>query len=282
MSELITEPVHSIIHQSFHSHERKEPLNGDGFGLAWYVPSLSKEPAIFKDITPAWNNINLLSLAGVTESGCVLAHVRAATVGFPVVQLNCHPFSYGPFSFVHNGKVGGFKRVRRALLGRLSDEAFSSIKGSTDSEHVFALFMDNYRKYQKVNPDGTPERADGMATALLTTIAQIEELTEEAGIEERSVLNVAVTDGTSAVVSRYINRDPADAATLYIHSDGCFSCVDGEFTVKEARADSRAVIVASEPLNTSDGWRAVEANSMVILREDLTVSTRKIGETLAP
>ena len=53
ISSLITDPVNSIIHQSFHSHEREEPLNGDGFGLAWYVPELTDEPAIFKDVSPA-------------------------------------------------------------------------------------------------------------------------------------------------------------------------------------------------------------------------------------
>ncbi len=44
VSSLITDPANSIIHQSFHSHEREEPLNGDGFGLAWYVPELTDEP----------------------------------------------------------------------------------------------------------------------------------------------------------------------------------------------------------------------------------------------
>jgi hypothetical protein len=36
LDSLLTQPVHSIVHQSFHSHERREPLNGDGFGVAWY------------------------------------------------------------------------------------------------------------------------------------------------------------------------------------------------------------------------------------------------------
>src|SRR5690349_16561066 len=78
LAQLITEPVHSLIHQSFHSDEREEPLNGDGFGLAWYVDG-SAEPALFRAVTPAWSNRNLRELARVTTSGCVLAHVRAAT-----------------------------------------------------------------------------------------------------------------------------------------------------------------------------------------------------------
>ena len=42
VSRLVTEPSNSIIHQSFHNLERTEPLNGDGFGLAWYVPEMTE------------------------------------------------------------------------------------------------------------------------------------------------------------------------------------------------------------------------------------------------
>ena len=107
VSSLITEPSNSIIHQSFHSHERKEPLNGDGFGLAWYVPELTDEPSLFKDVSPAWNNANLLQLARVTRTPCLLAHVRAASPGLSVSRLNCHPFARGPFAFMHNGTAAG-------------------------------------------------------------------------------------------------------------------------------------------------------------------------------
>ncbi|MEM9490023.1 MAG: class II glutamine amidotransferase, partial [Myxococcota bacterium] len=102
LSHLTTLPTHSLIHQSYKAREREEPLNGDGFGVAWYAPELSPEPALFRDVTPAWNNENLRCLAQVTRSRTILAHVRAATQG-SVLQTNCHPFSAGPLAFMHNG-----------------------------------------------------------------------------------------------------------------------------------------------------------------------------------
>ena len=45
IASLVTEPAHSIINQSVHSRESEEPLNGDGFGVAWYAPELSHKPA---------------------------------------------------------------------------------------------------------------------------------------------------------------------------------------------------------------------------------------------
>lgn len=149
---LITDPTHSIIHQSFHSRERKEPLNGDGFGMAWFMPEFTPEPAIFKDVQPAWNNSNLLHLARVTRSSCLLAHVRAASPGLPVSYLNCHPFARGPFAFMHNGSVGGFREMVRELRSGLSDVAYDQIQGSTDSEHVFALFSDYFESAEAKDP----------------------------------------------------------------------------------------------------------------------------------
>ena len=113
VADLVTRPVHSIIHQSFKAREREEPLNGDGFGVGWYVPSMSERPAIFRDVSPAWNNLNLLELARVTRSRTIFAHVRAATQGLGVMQSNCHPFGHGEFMFMHNGNIEGFRARRR-------------------------------------------------------------------------------------------------------------------------------------------------------------------------
>ncbi len=45
LDQLTTQPEHSIIHQSYQARLREEPLNGDGFGISWYVPDISPEPA---------------------------------------------------------------------------------------------------------------------------------------------------------------------------------------------------------------------------------------------
>ncbi len=137
LSSLITEPTNSLIHQSFHSHEREEPLNGDGFGVAWYADG-RPEPALFRSITPAWSNRNLRELAAVVRSSCILAHVRAATQQTDVMEPNCHPFKRGGIAFMHNGDIGGFRKLRRPLIDSLSDAAYQGIAGSTDSEHFFA------------------------------------------------------------------------------------------------------------------------------------------------
>ena len=141
LDSLITDPEHSLVHQSYHAEERIEPLNGDGFGIAWYAHDLSPNPAAFRSVSPAWNNMNLKDLCRVTRSEVVLAHVRAASPGLAVTETNCHPFTAGPLAFMHNGHVAEFARVKRRLQSQLSDAAWGEICGTTDTEHLFALFL---------------------------------------------------------------------------------------------------------------------------------------------
>src|SRR5262249_24930171 len=121
LSSLLVEPSHSLIRQSTSSREREEPLNGDGFGVGWYASDLAAEPAVFRSITPAWNNRNLQNLARVVASDCVLAHVRVATQSSGVNEANCHPFRWRQFLCMHNGDIGDFRLVRRKLLASVCD-----------------------------------------------------------------------------------------------------------------------------------------------------------------
>ncbi len=269
ISSLLTEPANSMIKQSVHSQELVEPLNGDGFGIAWYVDDV-EQPAIFKDITPAWNNLNLLNLARVTKTGCLLAHVRAATIGLPVRRLNCHPFSHGAHSFMHNRTVGGFRAVRRRLLSDLSDAAFGAILGSTDSEHVFGLVID-----QMARADESADPLQSMRGAIRGAIAQTEELRHQAQVEEPSFLNLALTDGRRAVVSRFVSSEPQRAISLYVLSGDRYVCDDGVFRMVGDR-DGGAVIVASEPLSNDPNWEPVPPNHLVVVDEHLSVSLEAI------
>jgi len=96
MERLLYEPNNSLIRQSYQAHEREEPLNGDGFGVGWYNKEITTDPAVFTDINPAWSNRNLRSISPSIESGCIFAHVRAASKG-EVARANCHPFELGSF-----------------------------------------------------------------------------------------------------------------------------------------------------------------------------------------
>lgn len=119
LEDIITVPQHSLLAQSHHALEAKTATNGDGFGIAWYGDR--PEPGRYRDVLPAWSDCNLKSLCRQIRSGLFLAHVRASTGG-ATNRDNCHPFVSGRWSFMHNGQIGGFERLRRRLEADLTDD----------------------------------------------------------------------------------------------------------------------------------------------------------------
>lgn len=111
IDKLLYQPKNSLINQSINAKELEEPLNGDGFGIGWYVSDVNYEPVTFVSINPAWSNRNLRNLAPKIRTECFIAHVRAASVG-EVSESNCHPFQYGSLLMMHNGGVENFGRIK--------------------------------------------------------------------------------------------------------------------------------------------------------------------------
>ena len=254
VSSLVTEPSNSIIHQSFKARMREEPLNGDGFGVVWYPSDLEESPARFRAVTPAWNDENLRHLARVISSRCVFAHVRAATQGLAVQQSNCHPFLHGPLAFMHNGNVDGFSDMRRALLAQLSDHAFSMIRGTTDSEHVFGLFVDAWHA-----EEARPPR-ERLVRALAACVSQVEALRAQEGVPGETLLNLAVSDGHALATVRYTSGLRHN--TLFAHQGREMYCEDGEYGMHEPGAPG-AALICSEPLSDDDAWVEVKLGQVV-------------------
>ena len=265
ISSLVTEPKHSLIHQSYHAKERVEPLNGDGFGIGWYAPQFCDTPAMFKEVSPAWSNQNLRDVARVTKSSCIFAHVRAATIGGHLSRTNCHPFTWKNYMFMHNGTVFGFEKIRRSLRRQLSDETYEMVKGTTDSEHIFGLFADRVA-------DFTEPTLDNLAESLIGAIGDIEKLKGDAGIDTPSTLNLVLSDGSRMVATRYVTRGD-DSNSLYFASAGQYSCIEGVCHMDEGED---AFLVVSEPLDGSQTWQRVVNNHMILVDEHKQVLLRSI------
>jgi glutamine amidotransferase len=139
LEELICKPQHSLVRQSMQAEEAKLTTHGDGFGIGWYTGIAGRlEPGLYREVTPAWSDENLLALCAAVQSPLFFAHVRATT-GTAVARQNCHPFRYHNHLFIHNGQIGGYPRIRRRIEAQLSDELYAARKGATDSELMFLL-----------------------------------------------------------------------------------------------------------------------------------------------
>jgi predicted glutamine amidotransferase len=269
LSSLVVDPKHSIIDQSFRSHGQEEPLNGDGFGIAWYAPEMCEEPALFRSVTPAWNNANLLELARVVQSPLIFAHVRAATKHGGQSEANCHPFRSGRFAFMHNGDIGDFAAVRRPLLNSLGDRAFASIHGNTDSEHLFAVIIDELDRTEATG-------IEKLAFAMQAAVARVTALAAAHGNGAPSYLNLALSDGESAVACRYTTEDGYDGESLFLHTGRLYVCRDGECRMIAPTGGRGCVLISSEPLSEDKGWQPLARNSIVLVTSDGTTQARPI------
>jgi predicted glutamine amidotransferase len=232
LEDVVTAPCHSLIAQSHCAREAKSPTNGDGFGIAWYGDR--PEPGLYRDILPAWSDPNLKSLCRQIKSDLFLAHVRSSTGG-ATSRANCHPFVSGRWSFIHNGQIGGFDRIRRGLEGTISDELYDQRLGTTDSELFFLLMLD-----EGLARD--PEAAVARATA------RVIEAARRAGIEPSLKLTAAFSNGEALFAVRFATD--ANAPTLYT----------------AAVRDGRGRCLVSEPLDREGSeWHAIPPSSFVTM-----------------
>ena len=233
--------------------------------MVWYVPELTDAPGRFRGVSPAWNNANLHEIARVVTSRCVMAHVRAATQQLAVSELNCHPFVVGRWSFMHNGDIGGFGKIRRALLSQLSDARFDAIHGSTDSEHFFAVLLD------ELASRGDPD-VEAIGRAFQRGLDRVRALVAAQAPDEHLYINAVLTNGNEAVAVRYTTDDPDEGSSLHINQGQRYICEDGVCRMIDT-VHAGSVIVSSEPLSEDPGWTAFTPNSMVLLADNRVVRT---------
>lgn len=270
MGELLYDPLDSIIKQSYAAREIEEPLNGDGFGVGWYHHDRSPDPALFVSVTPAWNNRNLRYIAPKVRSHCIAAHVRAASVG-DVAEANCHPFHYRDRLLMHNGGVEGFSHIKRGLSNLLSEEMFLWIKGQTDSEHLFALFLGHLREA------GDKPTPDQVADAFEAMIADLKKLMQQHAITEPAYLNMVCTDGRIAVGLRYVT-DRSAPLTMYYSEGKKYVCTDNVCRmVRGTGKEEHAAMIVSEKLTDVAGdFMEVPPHHFILVDADLAVRMRAV------
>lgn len=178
LATLLLDPPHSLLRQSYAPADMRGggTINADGFGAGWY-PDGAATPIRYRRAVPIWTDATFAALAREVRSGAVLAAVRSATVGMPVVETACAPFATGRWLFSHNGVVAGWPDSVAALASRLPVTDLLTLEAPTDSALLWALVR--YRLASGVSPG----RALGTVTAQVHACAP------------GSRLNLLVTDG---------------------------------------------------------------------------------------
>jgi predicted glutamine amidotransferase len=121
---------YDVVGRSFDAFVDLSEEHKDGWGYAI-------EGKVTKDLKRASDSPELFTAAADKISNGALLHLRQASKGISVDINNNHPFTYGIFTFMHNGTI----RPADCAEQFISDKYKECIQGSTDSERYFYAML---------------------------------------------------------------------------------------------------------------------------------------------
>ncbi|MFY1692550.1 ergothioneine biosynthesis protein EgtC [Plantactinospora sp. WMMB782] len=183
LAALLFDPPHSLARQSWAPRDMRGggTVNADGFGLGWYPGD--GPPVRYRRATPIWSDAALPALAAATSAGAVLAAVRSATVGMPVVETAAAPFGEGRWLFSLNGVVAGWPDSVASLAAGLPTRDLLTLDAPTDAALLWALVR------HRLRAGADPAESVGRTVR------------EVAAAAPGSRLNLLLTDGRLVVAS---------------------------------------------------------------------------------
>lgn len=134
--------------------------------------------------------IGLTDMTKDLRADVLVAHVRMATVGASRTE-NTHPFRYRHWLFAHTGTIEAFPNLRNRLSDSLPQFLLRDVRGDTDSEilfHLFLSFLHDAGQLDRPAVDAAKAR-----TALRSCIALVDRLCAEEGLEP-SAMNILVSN----------------------------------------------------------------------------------------
>ncbi len=244
--------------------------NKDGWGFGYYDEEGT--PVIKKEAVSAYHNQDFENSAKNINSHIFISHIRAASFGNQKVE-NCHPFTFDRFIFAQNGTMMGFEVYQDKLRSKIAPNFLSEIKGDTDTEHLFYLFLSFLNEIQS---DFSKVKKEDLETALRNSLKFVEDLyftyTPNA---QRPAFNILLSDGENLLATRLnrtmfiLEKDPekekpkqAFSQEHHWHID--FGTDDNSY---------HKIILASEKVTPTDpDWDEVPENSMVSIDKNSDIS----------
>jgi glutamine amidotransferase len=262
LADLLYEPNNSLVKQAYQP-QMHNMLSLAGFGmLAWDLSSHRPElPFSYRSVNIPIFDPNLKDLADKLSVTTVIAHVRGVPYreNVTVGEQNLHPFRYKGYrlALAHNGSLAAFERMRFSLLEHIRPEIAQLIRGNTDTEWIYALFL------SQIEDPHTALGPEEIVAAVERTLSIIRAVRRQHGIDTSSPTNLFISDGVNVVAVRfafdygcYNLHDPAGLDSndhmflgLWYTTGRSYGLHDGEWKMIGAPdAAGGSLLISSEPL----------------------------------
>jgi predicted glutamine amidotransferase len=159
-----------------------------GWGLGFYQGG---EVLIRRRPIDEREEIDVAQIGADVRGDVVVGHVRQATVGNLRTE-NTHPFRYRQWLFAQTGTIEAFDQVRDRLLGSVPEFLRAGIRGDSDAEilfHVFLSFLHDSGKLNDLVVD-----AGVVREAIRGSLSLVDSIAAEVGGGPASI-NLIVSNG---------------------------------------------------------------------------------------
>jgi glutamine amidotransferase len=289
LEHLLLSPANSLVNQS-KAPQHHPLLQLAGWGFAAWSRSFNKpdRALLYRRSVPAFYDDNADTLIPSLQAHTVLAHVRASTYRAETViaHENCHPFLFQgtTWSVVHNGSLPGWRQLQRELIPHITDEFLNQVKGTTDTEFLYALFLSVLKD----------ESVDGFQSALERTLELILESMRKLDIVKPTKLKLAFAaegriiavnfgsgfDGETDIQGDLEQLRKAEVGTkefllstilepLWVLRGRHFDKHEDSYDIDSDEDHPTTAILASEPLTSNkDEWLELEFGKMIVLSRE--------------
>jgi predicted glutamine amidotransferase len=274
------EAHNSLVKQTIHPRYMKHGFNltGNGF-ISWnHADNKLSDPIIYKSKLIPFYDYNFTMQTRMIETDCFISHVRggALSPGVILTLPNAHPFLFrdAPFALAHNGGLynGTFAQqqsINEALMKRTSPKWYSQIRGTTDSEHIYALLLTCLDEQKNLSLE------QALQKAIVQTLDIIKSIRKKFKVYSASPINLFISNGEFIVVVRYtfdfgvfhneMSKKHLTFYSLWFSYGGEFVKKNGIY--KMTPGDQSSICFASEPLSrNATSWVEVPEYSMILVK----------------
>jgi len=235
----------------------------EGIGVGYYgndEPLLKKRPA-------AEGEIDYQDLVSGISSSVLMIHIRHATVG-AWKDVNTHPFRFRNWLFAHLGHLPGLEPHWEKITADMPPFLARDIRGETDSELAFHIFLDVLFKEGRLNDISVG--AEELANHLKTCMEVIDK--HHTGTPKKPNTAMLVSNGQiMAAVCRGVGMH-------YSHREGIQECPHHEKSDQNDQLHRRfrGIMLGAEMSDPGHQWREVADASLLSITKELELKVQQL------
>lgn len=231
------------VDRAFEGLQRLAEEHRHGWGVAHFD---GRQPWLETSVVSAQACPRFERLGEEVATTSLLAHIRLASVG-EVDERNNHPFLGEGWAFMHNGTLRRFDRHRAELEREIAPAWRGRLRGHTDSERCFALFLTYL--------DGAVAPDLDQATRALARVMEVAAAVCDRGPGDAppSALNFIASDGRRLIATRR-----------------------GRTLFRASRPGTR--FVASEHLWEGEAWEEIPEDGVLAIDADLSMRPSRVAD----